>query len=247
MSGLKSLVGKVALITGGSKGIGRATAIRLAQEGVKIVINYSNDSSAADEVVKEIGADKAFAVKADAGNVESISQMVEETAKKFGSLDIVVASAALMKLGELPDVTEADYDTTFNLNVKGPLFLAQKAAAIMKPGSSIILFSTTQCAASTVTPNYLTYCMSKGAIEQMTRVMSKEVAKKGIMLNCVAPGPTATDLFLKGKSEQLIKTISGFIPQGRLGKPEEIADTVAFLAGTTWVTGQVLRANGGMA
>ncbi|RDW73252.1 Brn1 [Coleophoma cylindrospora] len=247
MSGLKSLVGKVALITGGSKGIGRATAVRLAHEGVKVVINYSNDSSSADEVVKEIGADKAFAIKADAGNVESISHMVEETAKKFGSLDIVVASAALMKLGELPDVTESDYDTTFNLNVKGPLFLAQKAAAIMKPGSSIILFSTTQCAASTVTPNYLTYCMSKGAIEQMTRVMSKEVAKKGIMLNCVAPGPTATDLFLRGKSEQLIKTLSGFNPQGRIGKPEEIADTVAFLAGTTWVSGQVLRANGGMA
>src|SRR3954451_21034495 len=116
----------------------------------------------------------------------------------------------------------------------------------MSAGGRIILFSTTQCVASTVTPNYLAYCATKGAIEQIVRVMSKDLARKGIMVNAVAPGPTATDLFLKGKPEGVIKMISGLNPQGRLGKPEEIAETLNFLAGpaSSWVTGQVLRVNG---
>jgi len=119
----------------------------------------------------------------------------------------------------------------------------------MSAGGRIVFFSTTLAAASTVTPNYLAYCASKGAVEQLTRVMSKDLARKGIMVNCVAPGPTATELFMKGKSEQLLKMIAGFNPQGRIGKPEEIAETVAFLSSSaaSWVTGQVLRANGGMA
>ena len=175
-----------------------------------------------------------------------------------------------MQLNELEQVTEQEFDRTFNLNVKGPLFLAQvsppfhllplhllphhinkhqKAAPHMKSGGRIILFSTTQCHASTVTPSYLTYIASKGAIEQMTRALSKDLARKGILVNTVAPGPTATDLFLKGKSEQLINTIGGFNPQGRIGQPEEVANVVGFLAGEqgSWVTGQVLKVNGGMA
>lgn len=119
----------------------------------------------------------------------------------------------------------------------------------MSPGSSIIFFSTSLCAASTVTPNYLTYVTSKGAVDQMTRVMSKDLARKGINVNAVAPGPTGTELFLNGKSEQLLKMIAGFSPQNRIGAPEEIADVVAFLSSSAskWVTGQVLRVNGGMA
>ena len=112
-----------------------------------------------------------------------------------------------------------------------------------------MLFSTTQATATSVTGNYLTYVASKGAVEQMTRVMSKDLARKGIMVNCVSPGPTATDLFLKGKPEGLLKTIAGLNPQGRLGKPEEVADVVAFLSSPAcgWVSGQNLRVNGGMA
>jgi 3-oxoacyl-[acyl-carrier protein] reductase len=260
------LTGKVAIITGASKGIGKATAIRLAKDGAKVVINYSSGAEAAEETVKVIGSDNAFAVKADAGNVEAIGQLVDATIEKFGRLDIVVACAGIMTLNELEKITEQEYDFMFNLNVKGPLFLAQvsyftglkpldrtktvqKAAPHLKDGGRIILFSTTLAAASTVTPNYLGYCTSKGAVEQMTRVMSKDLARKGIMVNCVAPGPTATDLFLKGKPDQLIKMISSFNPQNRLGQPDEIAGTVAFLSGpsSSWVTGQVLRVNGGMA
>lgn len=119
----------------------------------------------------------------------------------------------------------------------------------MTSSGRIILFSTTLCAASTVTPNYLAYVSSKGAVEQATRVLSKDLARRGITVNAVAPGPTATDLFMKGKPENVLKAIAGLNPQGRIGTPEEIAGVVAFLAGegSNWVTGQVLRVNGGMA
>jgi len=244
----KPLDGKVALVTGGSKGIGRATALRLAHDGAKIVVNYSSDVDAADEVIGLIGSENALAVKADAGTVDGVGKLVNTTIQKFGRIDIVIACAGIMLLNELDKVSEAEFDRTFNLNVKGPLFLAQKAAPHMTSGSRMVFFSTTQCAASTVTPNYLTYVASKGAIEQITRALSKDLARKGILVNSVAPGPTATDLFLKGKSEQLLKTISGFNPQNRIAKPEEVAEVVAFLSSdaSSWVTGQVLRVNGGM-
>ncbi|KAH8813131.1 hypothetical protein F5884DRAFT_669300 [Xylogone sp. PMI_703] len=246
---MSSLAGKVAIVTGGSKGIGRATALRLANEGAKVVVNYSSSDAEAEEVVKQIGADNAISVKANAGDIKDIERLVSTTVEKFGKIDVVVASAAIMGLNEMANVDEAEWDRHYNLNVKGPFFLVQKAAPHMAPGSHVILFSTTLCAASNVTPNYVTYCSTKGAIEQMTRLLSKDLARKSISVNCVAPGPTATDLFLKGKPEGLIKTIASLNPQNRLGKPEEIADVVAYLSssGSSWVTGQVLRVNGGMA
>ncbi|KAJ8101698.1 hypothetical protein POJ06DRAFT_69488 [Lipomyces tetrasporus] len=244
-----SLAGKVAVITGGSKGIGRATALRLAEEGANVVINYSSDASAAEEVVKIIGADRSLAVKADAGNVAELERLVTETVSRFGKIDILVPNAGVMLMKDLETTTEHDFEASMALNVKGPYFLAQKAAPHMAPGSHIIFFSTTLCAASTVTPNYLLYVTTKGAVEQMTRVMSKDLARKGISVNAVAPGPTGTDLFFRGKSEQVLKMIAGFNPQNRIGTPEEIADVVAFLGGdgSRWVTGQTVRVNGGMA
>jgi len=249
MSSLKSLAGKVAIVTGGSKGIGKATALKLASEGAKVVINYNSGVAEAEELVKQIGPDNAISVKADAGDVADIARLVDTTVQKFGKVDVVVASAGIMLLNELDKVSEEEFDRSFKLNVKGPFFLAQKAAPHMAPGSHLVLFSTTLCAASTVTPNYVAYCSTKGAVEQMTRVLSKDLARKGISVNCVAPGPTSTDLFLKGKPEPLLKMIAGFNPQNRIGKPEEIADAVAYLSSpsSSWVTGQVLRVNGGMA
>lgn len=123
----------------------------------------------------------------------------------------------------------------------------QKAIPFMPAGARIVLVSTTLCAASTVTPNYLLYLTSKGAIEQMTRVLAKQLGSKQIAVNAVAPGPTATELFMKGKPEQVIKTISSFSPQNRLGRPEEIAEVIAHLGVTSWMSGQIVRVNGGMA
>ncbi|KAK9362054.1 hypothetical protein V1504DRAFT_35403 [Lipomyces starkeyi] len=244
-----TLAGKVALITGGSKGIGRATALRLANDGANVVINYSSDASAADEVVNLIGADRSLAVKADAGNIAELERLVNETVTKFGKIDILIPNAGVLLMKDLETTTEHDFEMSMALNVKGPYFLAQKAAPHMAPGSHIIFFSTTLCAASTVTPNYLLYVTTKGAVEQMTRVMSKDLARKGISVNAVAPGPTGTDLFFRGKSEQVLKMIAGFNPQNRIGTPEEIADVVAFLSedGSKWITGQTVRVNGGMA
>ncbi|KAF7863963.1 hypothetical protein EAF04_006928 [Stromatinia cepivora] len=262
---MQSLAGKVALVTGGSKGIGRVTCFRPASHGAKVVINYSNDFSAANEVASLIGEEKTTAIKADTGNVEEISKLVDATIAKYGKIDILVACTATMKLNELDNVTVTEFDQIFNLNVKSPLFLAQVvvnsivaeylANSLRNPflirHAALVLFCFPQpkCHASRVTPNYLTYIMSKGAIEQMTRCLSKDLAQKGIMVNAVAPGPTSTELFLNGKSDQLSKTIASFNPQNRIGQPEEVAEVVAFLSSgaSSWVTGQILRVNGGMA
>ncbi|MCJ1257607.1 hypothetical protein MMC24_005433 [Lignoscripta atroalba] len=246
---LGHFAGKVALITGGSKGIGKATVLALAKAGAKVVINYSADARAADELVKEIGSDRALAVKADAGNVGEIDKIIKQTVDKFGKIDILIPNAAVLPMKDLENTTEDDFDATFGLNVKGPYFLIQKAAPHMRSGSHIVLVSTTLCTASTVTPNYLLYCATKGAIEQMTRVLSKDLARKGISVNAIAPGPTGTELFLKGKPEPVLKMIAGFNPQNRIGTPEEVADAIVFFSGdgSRWVTGQVIRVNGGMA
>ncbi|KAL9613698.1 MAG: hypothetical protein Q9167_001775 [Letrouitia subvulpina] len=244
-----SLSGKVALITGGSKGIGKATAIRLSRECASIVINYSSDVTAAEEVTKSIGGDRALAVKADAGNITDIENMVKQAVDKFGKIDIVFANAGILPMKDLESTKEEDFDSTMTLNVKGPYFLIQKAVPYMAPGSHVILNSTTQCAATTVQPGYLLYVTSKGAVEQMTRVLAKDLGRKGIRVNAVAPGPTGTELFFRGKSEQMLKTMASSNPYNKLGEPEEIADAIAFLSSSDsrWVSGQILRVNGGSA
>ncbi|KAI4214834.1 MAG: hypothetical protein LQ351_002547 [Letrouitia transgressa] len=233
-----SLSGKVALITGGSKGIGRATAIRLSRDGAGIVINYSSDSTAAEEVVKLIGDDRVLAVKADAGNIADIESMVKQAVDKFGRIDILFANAGILQMKDLESTKEEDFDRTMTLNVKGPYFLVQKAVPHMAPGSHVILNSTTNCAASNVQPDYLLYNASKGAIEQMTRVLAKDLGRKGIRVNAVAPGPTASELFFRGKSEQLLKIIASTNPYNKIAEPEEIADTIAFLSSSDsrWVS-----------
>lgn len=147
-----------------------------------------------------------------------------QTVDRFGKIDIVIPNAALLPMNNLETAMEAAFDQCFALNVKGPCFLVQKAVPYMSARSRVILLSTTLTVASTVTANYLLYNASKGAIEQMARVMSKELAPKGIMVNAVAPGPTAPELFLKGKPEQMLRAIASLNPQGRLGEPDDIAD-----------------------
>ncbi|KAF2678845.1 NAD(P)-binding protein [Lentithecium fluviatile CBS 122367] len=241
------LNGNLALITGASKGIGKATALLLSSLGARVVINYSSDSTAADALVAQIGADKAIAIKADAGNVKELERLVHETVA-WGKKK-VIANAATTALGMgLEQSTEEEFDRAVGLNVKGPFFLVQKAAPHMRKGGSVVLLSTSLCNLSGITPNYLLYVTTKGAIEQMTRVLAKHLGTKSITVNTVAPGPTGTDLFFEGKSEQLVNTIASWNPFNRLGTPEEIAGAIAFLCGEggRWVNGQVLRVNGGM-
>ncbi|KAI4205746.1 MAG: hypothetical protein LQ350_000243 [Teloschistes chrysophthalmus] len=241
-----SLAGKVAVVTGASKGIGKATALRLAKDGASVVINYSSDASSAEELVKTVGSDRAIAVQANVGKIPEIEKLVKQTVDKFGKIDILIANAAVAPNKDLEQTTEEDFDMTMELNIKGPYFLCQKAVPHMAPGSHIILLSTSLCINSGLTPNYLLYVTSKGAIEQMLRVMAKDVARKGICVNAVSPGPTGTELFYKGKSEQLINTIAKSSPFNRLGEPDEIADVMAFLSSneSRWVSGQNIRVNG---
>ena len=174
--------------------------------------------------------------------------MVAATVGRFGKIDVLIPSAGVLPMKDLEHTTEEDFERTLALNVKGPYFLVQKAVPHMPPSSHIVLLSSSLTSSSSVTPGYLLYLTTKGAIEQMTRVLAKDLAKNSITVNAVAPGPTGTDMFYKGKSEQLLKTIAGFSPYNRIGRPEEIAEVIAFLCsdGCGWVTGQVLRANGGM-
>jgi len=244
-----SLTGKVALITGGTKGIGKATALKFISEGASVVVNYGRDAAAAEALVKEVGSDKALAVQGDAGKISDIEKIVAAAVEKFGKLDIVMANAGVMPMKDLEHITEEDYERVMTLNVKGPLFLAQKAVPHMAPGSSLILVSTTLAVSANVTPGYLPYLASKGAIEQMTRVLAKDLGTKGIRVNAIAPGPTATELFLEGKPEQLIQGIAKASPFNKLGLPEEVADVAAFVAGdaSRWLSGQIVRVNGAMA
>ncbi|KAI1334601.1 NAD(P)-binding protein [Xylariaceae sp. FL0016] len=244
---MSSLQGKVVLITGGTKGIGRAIAHRVANAGASVIVNYSRDASAADEVVSSIGADRALAVQADVSSVPGIARLVDAAVARFGRIDVLVPNAGIMPLQDLEHTTEATFDMAYALNVKGPFFLAQRAAPHMGAGARVIFVSTGIARSSAVPPPYGLYASTKGAIEQLTRVLAKDLGRKGINVNAVAPGPTATELFFAGKSEAMVKGIAGASPFNRLGQPDEIASVVAFLAGeeSSWVSGQILGANGG--
>lgn len=245
-----SLAGKVALITGGSKGIGAATALALHNLGAKIAINYGRDTETANKLITTLGGkSQAHAIQADASTLPGIDKIVSETVSTFGKIDIIVAAAGVLMMKTVSNTSEDDFNRSFDLNVKGPFFLIQKALPHLSSGSHIVLFSTTQAAASTVTAPYTLYNATKGAVEQMTRTISKDLGPQGISLNCVAPGPTGTDLFYEGKSEQMLKMIASLNPHNRIGEPEEVADAIVFLctSQSRWVSGQVLRVNGGQA
>ncbi|TEA12843.1 Versicolorin reductase [Colletotrichum sidae] len=244
-----SLQSKVILITGGSKGIGRAIALAAAAEGANIVVNYCSDSAAAEEVVKQIGDDRAIAVRADNSKLSELQSLVDATVTKFGRIDILIPNAAQLIMRTVENTTEEDFDMMFNTNVKGPYFLVQKALPHIPEGGRVILLSTTVLASTNLPPTYLLYASTKGSIEQMVKYMSKDLAVKKINVNAIAPGPTGTDLFYKGKSEEMVKQIASNSPHNRVGTPEEIATVAIFLASeaSSWVAGQVIRVNGGVA
>ena len=215
----------------------------------KVALNYGRDSAQADKFVSEIGPDNAFAIQADAGSIAGVEKMVQETVKKYGRIDVLILNAGILPMKTVETTSEEDFDKTFALNVKGPYFLVQKALPHMQPGSKVIFVSTSVIHASQLSPAYALYGSTKGAIEQMTHAFAKDLGSKGITVNAVAPGPTATELFLKGKSPELIQTISKWSPFGKLGEPAEIADVFVFLAGegSRWISGQVIPVNGGFA
>ncbi|KAJ6487172.1 hypothetical protein C8R47DRAFT_1047236 [Mycena vitilis] len=245
-----SLKGKIAVITGSSRSIGAAIAKHMGAEGAKVVVNYVSNAKAADEVVSAITAANgtAVAVKADASTIAGGQHLLDEAVKAFGGVDILVLNAGIMGNKVLADVDEAFYDAHFATNVKGPLFLAKAAAPLLPaPGGRVIFFSSSLTGASVIAPNTLVYTATKGAVEQISRILAKDLGAKGITVNTVSPGPVDTPLFREGKPQGVIDFIAKLAPSGRLGEVDDIAPVVSFLASPAaqWVNGQNIRVNGG--
>ncbi|AIQ14021.1 SDR family oxidoreductase [Paenibacillus durus] len=242
-----SLNGKVAIVTGASRGIGRQVAIQLAQSGAKVVVNYSSNQGKAGEVVQTIeqSGGEATAIRADVSKVSEVEALFSETLERFGRLDILVNNAGVMECTAIADVTEEMFDRNFAINVKGTYFACQQAMKHMAKGGTIINFSTSISGA--MLPTYSVYAATKGAVEQLTRQLAKEFGPKDIVINCIAPGQVSTELFLNGKSEELIDSYRRMNAFGRLGEPEDIANVIELLVSdkARWITGQTIRVNGG--
>ncbi|MDQ0229172.1 SDR family oxidoreductase [Metabacillus malikii] len=241
------LAGKVALITGASRGIGRRIAEEFAQHGAKVIVNFVSSSDQAEAVVhgiKKAGGD-AVAIQADISRLSELERLYLETLKTFGKLDIVVNNAGIIITKPIIEMTESDYDKLFAINVKGTYFSCQLAAKHLSANGRIINFSTS--VAGQMFSSYSLYAGSKGAVEQFSRQLAKEFGKKGITINTVAPGPVNTELFAVGKTQEQIETLIAMNAFGRLAEVEDIASVVLFLASeeSQWVTGQTIRANGG--
>ncbi|AZO67342.1 MAG: SDR family oxidoreductase [Mesorhizobium sp.] len=239
--------GRAALVTGASKGIGAEIARRLALDGFSVVVNYARGAEAADSVVREIEAagGVAIAVQADVGDPKGVARLFDAGEQAFGGLDVLVNNAGIMKLTPLAGMDDADFDRQIAVNLGGVFRGMREGARRLRDGGRIISFSSS--VVGLYQPSYGVYAATKAGVEAMTHVLAKELGTRGITVNVVAPGPVATELFLDGKSEALVETITKMIPLGRLGQPADIAGVVSFLAGPDggWVNGQVLRANGG--
>jgi 3-oxoacyl-[acyl-carrier protein] reductase len=242
------LDGKVALVTGASRGIGRAIAMRLGHDGAAVVVNYSGNHEAAYETVSaiETASGRAVAVQGDVGKVGDIQRLFDSTFEHFGRLDILVNNAGVFFTKPVADVTEEEYDRIFAANVKGTFFACQQAAKRMADGGRIINFSSSTTAM--MLPTYGAYVATKGAVEQLSHVLAKELGSRGITVNVISPGPTDTELFGQGKTEQDKQRFAQMAALGRLGQPKDIADVVALLVSddASWITGQNVRANGGI-
>ena len=239
---------KVAIVTGASRGIGAAIAERLAHDGFVVVINYSGDVAAAEALAGKIEAagGRALTAQGDVADPAAVRRLFDAAETAFGHVDVLVNNAGIMQLASLADSDDALFDRTIAVNLKGTFNTLREAAKRLSQGGRIINFSTS--VVGTNFPTYGVYVATKAAVEAMTHVLSKELRGRDITVNAVAPGPTATELFLKGKSPEQIQQLAKLAPLERLGQPEDIANVVAFLAGPDggWVNGQVLRANGGL-
>lgn len=246
---MASLAGKVAIVTGASRGIGRAIALRLSQEGASVVVNYARGADQAKDVVSAIEAagGKALAVQADVSKTAEIRDLFDRTQETYSQIDILVNNAGVTFNKPVAEVTEAEFDNLFAINVKGTFFACQEAAKRMAEGGRIVNFSSSTTAI--MMPTYGVYVATKGAVEQLTRSLAKELGDRQITVNVISPGPTDTELFTVGKTAEQIQRFTQMTALGRLGKVEDIADVTAFLCSeqARWITGQNIRVNGGIA
>lgn len=240
---------KAAVVTGASRGIGRAVARRLARDGFAVVVNYASSAGQAEAAVAEIksAGGEAIAVKADVANPADVERLFEETLKTFGALDVVVNNSGIMPLSPIEKGDVELFDRVIATNLRGTFLVLAQAARHVAAGGRIIAFSSSVLAKSF--PAYGPYIASKAGVEGLVHVLANELRGRNITVNAVAPGPVATELFLGDKSEEQIAQIAKMAPLERLGEPDDIANVVSFLAGPAggWVNSQVLRVNGGFA
>ena len=240
----------VAIVTGSSRGIGAAIARRLAQDGHAVVVNYAGNADEAAKVVESIvgAGGQATAVQADVADPAAVGRLFDEAERAYGRVDVLVNNAGIMppRLPQLADTDDKTFDSLFAVNVKGSFNTLREAAKRMQTGGRIVNFSSSVIGLAL--PGYAIYAATKAAIEVMSNILAKELRGKGITVNAVAPGPTATALFLNGKPPEVIERLAKAAPLERLGTPEDIANAVAFLASAdgAWVNGQTLRVNGGI-
>jgi 3-oxoacyl-[acyl-carrier protein] reductase len=239
----------VALVTGASRGIGRAIALRLARDGFDIVVNYAGNAAKGQETVAAIEAlgRKAVAIQADIADADSVARLFEGARDAFGRLDVVVNSAGVMPMATVSPDKLDDFDRVIATNLRGSFLVLGHAAQRLQEGGRIIALSTSVIAKSF--PGYGPYIASKAGVEGLVHVLANELRGRGITVNAVAPGPVGTELFFNGKSDEQIAQIAKQAPLERIGEPDEIAAAVAFLAGPdgAWVNSQVMRVNGGFA
>ena len=239
---------RVAVVTGGSGGIGTAVCYRLAADGMTVVVHYAGRDDRARAVVAQItdAGGTAAAERADVADEGDVSALFDRVEQAYGGVDVVVHTAGIMLLAPLAELDLADFDRMHRTNVRGTFVVDQQAVRRLRPGGALINFSTS--VTSLAMPTYSAYAASKGAVDAMTLVLARELRGRDVTVNAVAPGPTATPLFLEGKDQQTIDQLTSAPPLERLGRPEDVAELVAFLAGPgRWVNGQVLLVNGGVA
>ena len=240
---------KTAIITGASGGIGRAVALRLARDGFAVVVNYAGSAAKAQGVVNEIKSvgGQTIALQADVANPSQVERLFRDTLDTFGKIDVVVNCAGIMPLGRIADGDVETFDKVIATNLRGAFLVLWQAAKHVAEGGRIIAFSSSVLAKSF--PTYGAYIASKAGVEGLVHVLNNELRGRNVTVNAVAPGPVATELFLKDKTQAQIEQFSKLAPLERLGQPEDIANVVSFLAGPdgAWVNGQIMRANGGFA
>jgi 3-oxoacyl-[acyl-carrier protein] reductase len=238
---------RVAIVTGGSGGIGRETAERLARDAIAVVVAYSGNPSPAKDAVAAIEAagGTAMAVQTDVAEESDVAALFDAAQQAYGGIDVVVHAAGIMLLSPLADLDLGDLDRMHRINIRGTFVVCRQAARSVRRGGAIINFSSS--VVKIALPSYTAYAATKGAVDALTLILAKELRGRDVTVNAVAPGPTATPLFLDGKGQATIDHLASLSPLERLGTPADVAEVVAFLAGPArWVNGQVLYANGGV-